>query len=51
MSSISLPNSIKEIQASAFFDCESLTSFTFTGALTSIGERAFYRMSIEEAVF
>jgi hypothetical protein len=42
---VSLPNSIREIEASAFANCVKLTSVTIGSGVTSIGDRAFYKCS------
>ncbi len=42
LTSITLPNSITSIGASAFSGCSKLTSVVIPDSVTSIGERAFY---------
>lgn len=41
--SVTMPNSIVDIGANAFFDCSSLTNVTISGSITNIGNSAFYR--------
>ncbi|MBQ8551201.1 MAG: leucine-rich repeat protein [Clostridia bacterium] len=41
LTSVSLPNTIKEIGASAFFDCDGLTSIEIPNGVTAIGDKAF----------
>lgn len=43
--SIDIPNHIKEINASAFYNCVSLMSITIPDSVTSIGINAFYGCS------
>ena len=39
---IGIGTALKEIQPSAFYNCEELKKFTFTTQLDSVGETAFY---------
>ena len=41
LTSITIPNSVKLIDAMAFTDCSSLTSITIPNSVTSIGDEAF----------
>ena len=45
LASISIPNSVKSIGESAFYECSGLTSVTIGNNVTSIGKRAFYGCS------
>ena len=40
--SVTIPNSVTSIGASAFYECRSLTSVTIPNSVTSIGASAFY---------
>ena len=42
LTSIVIPNSVKNIGDSAFYNCSSLTSITIPNSVTSLGESAFY---------
>ena len=42
LTSITIPNSVTDIEKSAFSGCGSLTSVTIGNSVTSIGENAFY---------
>ena len=42
MTSVTIPNSVTSIGASAFTGCSGLTSVTIGNSVTSIGEGAFY---------
>jgi len=46
LSSITLPNTLKEIGLRAFYNCSSLTSVSFPASIESIGNYAFYECNI-----
>ena len=50
LTSITIPDSVTSIGASAFEGCTGLTSVTIPDSVTSIGNRAFYGCPIETAV-
>ena len=51
LTSITIPNSVTEIEIQAFFGCSSLTSVTIPSSVTLIGERAFEDCSSLTSVY
>lgn len=50
ITSVVLPNTIKEIPEQAFYNCRNLKSLVLPSILTSIGKQAFYYTGIESLV-